>query len=84
MAGKNSSYETSWADQWDPEPVYTNNYGSNYSTRTWNSSGFSGKVSDKFGKTKTVASTGMKKVKGGATAGVHWLKNKYQKTTQKH
>ncbi|GAA0187487.1 hypothetical protein Leryth_019418 [Lithospermum erythrorhizon] len=79
MAGKNSSYETSWAGQWDPEPLYKHNYGSNYSGRT-----SSGKVSDKLGKTKTVASTGMKKVKEGATAGVHWLKLKYQKTTQKH
>ncbi|GAA0173707.1 hypothetical protein LIER_27269 [Lithospermum erythrorhizon] len=71
MARNNSSYETSWADQWDPEPLYKYNYGSNY-------------TSDKFGKTKVVASKGMTKVKEGAVTGVNWLKLKYQKTTQKH
>ncbi|KAG8366219.1 hypothetical protein BUALT_Bualt17G0053800 [Buddleja alternifolia] len=70
----NHSYETSWADQWDPEPLYTN------PTPTT-----SGNSSSKFsGKTKAAASTGVKKVKAGATAGIHWIKNKYQKTTQKH
>ncbi|KAG9133150.1 hypothetical protein Leryth_025646 [Lithospermum erythrorhizon] len=85
MARNNSSYETSWADQWDPEPLYKYNYGSNYTSGTPSSSSkFSSKVSDKFGKTKVVASKGMTKVKEGAVTGVNWLKLKYQKTTQKH
>ncbi|XP_022878715.1 uncharacterized protein LOC111396533 [Olea europaea var. sylvestris] len=90
----NSSYETSWADQWDPEPMY--NYDSN--TKTGGSSKYSSKVGDKFDKSKAVAITGMKKmktggsaaitgmrkVKTGATTGFHWIKEKYQKRTQKH
>ncbi|KAL3840993.1 hypothetical protein ACJIZ3_025584 [Penstemon smallii] len=65
----NSSYETSWADQWDPEPLHNN--------PTTNSS--NSKFSDK---TKTAASTGVRKVK----AGFQWIKQKYQqnKTTNKH
>ncbi|KAL7091586.1 hypothetical protein ACP275_12G114300 [Erythranthe tilingii] len=70
-SSSSSSYETSWADQWDPQPLYSN------PTTTDNS----GKLS---GKTKAAASTGVKKVKAGATAGIHWIKHKYQKTTQKH
>ncbi|KAI3467463.1 hypothetical protein Pfo_024126 [Paulownia fortunei] len=77
----NSSYETSWADQWDPQPVYSYPAHTNSDN---SSSKFSGKFSDKLDKTKTAASTGVKKVKAGATAGIHWIKHKYQKTTQKH
>ncbi|KAI3472540.1 hypothetical protein Pfo_031162 [Paulownia fortunei] len=73
----NSSYETSWADQWDPEPLYS------YPTHA-NSDNSSSKFSDKLDKTKAVASTGVRKVKAGATAGIHWIKHKYQKTTNKH
>ncbi|KAL7133004.1 hypothetical protein ABFS83_12G112000 [Erythranthe nasuta] len=73
MTSSSSSYETSWADQWDPQPLYSN------PTTTTNAN--SGKLS---GKTKAAASTGVKKVKAGATAGIHWIKHKYQKTTQKH
>ncbi|KAH6763185.1 hypothetical protein C2S52_020618 [Perilla frutescens var. hirtella] len=72
----NSSYETSWADQWDPEPQYS------YPAAHTNSSNTS---SSKFSdKTKAAASTGVRKVKMGATAGFHWIKNKYQKTTNKN
>ncbi|KAL2253537.1 UNVERIFIED_CONTAM: hypothetical protein Sindi_0148400 [Sesamum indicum] len=82
MALSNSAYESSWADQWDPQPTYS------YPTTTTASNNSSSKFSDKFGdkldKTKAVASTGVKKVKAGATAGIHWIKHKYQKTTQKH
>lgn len=68
MAGKNNntaynSNETSWADQWDPEPAsyeYTS-----FDKKTGNnnngSSKISSKVGDTFGKTKSVASTGVKK-----------------------
>ncbi|CAI0398976.1 unnamed protein product [Linum tenue] len=85
MAGTNgSSYGTSWADQWDsgPDPVYhpdlqkTNNGGG--------AAKYKQKVGDGLGKTKTVALTGMKKVKQGSCVGFHWIKDKYQKTTQKH
>ncbi|KZV50675.1 hypothetical protein F511_29279 [Dorcoceras hygrometricum] len=72
----NSSYETSWADQWDPQPMYshpTNNTNSNSSSK------FSGKVD----KTKAAAATGAKKVKAGATAGFHWMKQKYQSRAHK-
>ncbi|KAG6396522.1 hypothetical protein SASPL_142673 [Salvia splendens] len=70
----NTSYETSWAAQWDPEPLY-----SHPATNT-----NSGSATSKFtGKTKAAASTGVKKVKTGAAAGIHWIKNKYQKTTNK-
>lgn len=75
-----NSNETSWADQWDSEPAY----GHQSKDRTGKSSKFTGKVGDKFDKTKSVASTGAKKVKDGARAGFHWIKDKYQKTTQKH
>ena len=70
---------TSWADQWDysnPDPVAEKK-------KNGSESKFSSKVGDKFDKTKAVASTGMKKVKEGASVGFHWIKNKYQKTTQK-
>ncbi|KAL3644536.1 hypothetical protein CASFOL_009716 [Castilleja foliolosa] len=68
----NSSYETSWADQWDPEPLHT------YPNHT------KPKFSDKMDKTKAAATTGVRKVKAGATASFHWIKNKYHKTTNKH
>ncbi|PIN21285.1 hypothetical protein CDL12_06020 [Handroanthus impetiginosus] len=73
----NNSYETSWADQWDPQPLYTSLSHTNSHT---SSSNISGKFADK---TKEAASTGVKKVKAGATAGIHWIKHKYHKTTQK-
>lgn len=73
--------ETSWADQWDPEPAYDGYYKNNNRSTT---SKFSNKVGDKFDKTKAVASTGVKKVKEGTRAGFHWIKDKYHKTTQKN
>ncbi|CDP00224.1 unnamed protein product [Coffea canephora] len=38
------------------------------------------KVSEKFERTKEVASAGMKKVKEGASTSVHWIKLKYNQT----
>ncbi|CAI9092813.1 OLC1v1028150C1 [Oldenlandia corymbosa var. corymbosa] len=38
------------------------------------------KVSEKFERTKEVASAGMKKVKDGASTGIHWMKLKYNQT----
>lgn len=76
-----TSKETSWADQWDSEPAY----GYQSKNRTAKSSSmFTGKAGEKFDKTKSVASTGAKKVKNGARAGFNWIKDKYQKTTHKH
>lgn len=78
----NNSY-TSWADQWDSDPLpQTRSRGGG------NSAGGKGKYSRKveagWGKTKAVASTGMKKVKEGTSVSVHWIKDKYHKTTHKH
>lgn len=67
----NNSYGTSWADQWDPLPEY--------SQKTSQKSGTSAVASKGLEKTKTAASTGAKKVKGGFM----WIKDKYQKTTHK-
>ncbi|KAA8533082.1 hypothetical protein F0562_033385 [Nyssa sinensis] len=70
----------SWADQWDysnPEPVPENK-------RNGSVAKFRRKASDKLDKTKAVASTGMKKVKEGASGGIQWIKVKCHKTTQKH
>ncbi|KAE8732114.1 betaine aldehyde dehydrogenase 1 [Hibiscus syriacus] len=71
------SYGTTWADQWDdgPDP---------YPTQPKNTKAkVSKKVGDGVGKTKSVAITGMKKAKVGATAGFNWIKQKYTKTTKK-
>ncbi|KAJ8547810.1 hypothetical protein K7X08_021046 [Anisodus acutangulus] len=73
-----NSNETSWADQWDPEPA---SYDKK-STGNNNSSKISSKVGDTFGKTKSVASTGVKKVKSGASAGFQWIKDKCHKPNQ--
>ncbi|KAL7617936.1 hypothetical protein Lser_V15G00446 [Lactuca serriola] len=72
----------SWADQWDPEPEYYNGYpGSKSNHGSGNS--IKSKVGEGFDKSKTVATTGMKKVKNGTTLGFHWIKDKYHKTTHK-
>jgi hypothetical protein len=68
-----SSYGTSWADQWDGGPDPLN--GSNQSKK---------KSNNVLGKTKTVASTGVKKLKEGTSVSLQWIKTKYNKTTQKH
>uniref|UniRef100_A0A3Q7GD03 Uncharacterized protein n=1 Tax=Solanum lycopersicum TaxID=4081 RepID=A0A3Q7GD03_SOLLC len=82
MSGKNSytaynSNETSWADQWDPEPASYTSFDKK--TGNNNSSKISSKVGDTLGKTKYVASTGVKKVKSSATAGFQWIKDKCNK-----
>ncbi|KAK6249435.1 hypothetical protein SCA6_003440 [Theobroma cacao] len=83
MEGNNSSYGTSWADQWDysdPTPVSTTQ---NKNTKS-STAKYKQKVGEGLGKTKAVASTGVKKVKEGTSLGIHWIKEKYHKTTQKH
>ena len=88
MAGNNSSYETSWADQWDPQATY-GNYDRDSKTKKNNSNNGSGdgakkKVEDGLAKTKEVATTGFKKVELGTSLGINWIKDKYHKSTQKN
>lgn len=82
MAASTNSYEmTSWADQWDSNP---DPFPANYDQpKTSTKAKYGKKVEEGFGKTKSVASTGMKKVKTGAHVGFHWIKDKYNKTTGK-
>lgn len=81
MSG-NSSHETSWADQWDynPDPAVYDHSNDSSSDST---AKYKQKVVEGLGKTKQVASTGIKKVKEGTSVGFNWIKDKYQKTTQK-
>ena len=78
----NSSYGTSWADQWDngPDPDYVepSEIGDGGVKAKYGK-----KVGEGLGKTKAVASSGAKKVKEGTSAGVQWIKDKYHKTTLK-
>ncbi|KAG1331410.1 hypothetical protein COCNU_02G013780 [Cocos nucifera] len=70
---RSGSFGTSWADQWD--------YGDfEPAQEKKKSSG----VKNGVEKTKAVASTGLKKVKEGTSLGFQWIKDKYQKRTQKH
>jgi len=66
----------SWADQWDTKSEYVGPQNKKGST-------VKNKVGDGFDKTKTVAMTGMKKVKHGTSVGINWIKEKYSKSTQK-
>lgn len=77
----NSSYGTSWADQWDsnPDPAPAHAEKSGGSTAKYKQ-----KVGEGLGKTKAVASNGLKKVKEGSSVGLRWIKEKCHKTTQKH
>lgn len=71
-----NSYGTSWADQWDPQPEY---YApAKKSSGTGMASKYGKKVGDGLGKTKSVATTGAKKVKEGTSIGLQWIKEKYQ------
>ncbi|PWA97094.1 polyprenyltransferase 1 [Artemisia annua] len=54
----------SWADQWDSEPEYYNGYSG---SKTGNSKN---KVVEGFGKSKAVATTGIKKVTKGTTLAI--------------
>ncbi|KAI3870697.1 hypothetical protein MKW92_003702 [Papaver armeniacum] len=80
MAGNDSYGGASWADQWDysnPDPVSENKKNKK------NTGGGGKKVGDGLEKTKGAAITGAKKVKEGATMGFQWVKDKYNKRTQK-
>ncbi|XP_062116399.1 uncharacterized protein LOC133830440 [Humulus lupulus] len=79
---KGSSSETSWADQWDPNPDPVHDPKKNGASGS--GANYKQKVGEGFVKTKAVASSGVKKVKEGTSVGFQWIKSKYQKTTQKH
>lgn len=78
MDGNNYS---SWADQWDDGPPDPVTVGSNKNSNT---AKYKQKLGEGFGKTKAVASTGVKKLKDGTSVGLHWIKTKYSKATNKH
>ncbi|KAL3818655.1 hypothetical protein ACJIZ3_004560 [Penstemon smallii] len=65
----------SWADQWDN--------GSDHVEEKRKSGGvaakYGKKVGEGLGKTKSVASSGVKKVKEGTSVGFQWIKGKCQK-----
>ncbi|KAL5064695.1 hypothetical protein RYX36_026432 [Vicia faba] len=75
-----NSYGTSWADQWDngPDPIMAGSKNKNSTTK------YKEKVGEGLGKTKVVASSGMKKIKDGTSVGLNWIKTKYSKATNKH
>ncbi|KAK6116489.1 hypothetical protein DH2020_049782 [Rehmannia glutinosa] len=75
----NSSYETSWADQWDPEPLYTYPNHKNSDNSSSNPK-LSKIVSQKFERSKEVAAVAVKKVKDGALVSVNWIKLKHNKS----
>ncbi|KAK7291657.1 hypothetical protein RIF29_06972 [Crotalaria pallida] len=81
MNGNSNSYGTSWADQWDngPDPETVG-----HDKKSNNSAKYKQKLGEGLGKTKAVASTGMKKLKDGTSVGFNWIKTKYSNTKQKH
>lgn len=70
-----NSYGTSWADQWDTRPEYPQQSSS---SKKSNSSA-TAMASKGLDKTKTVASTGVNKLKFG----FQWIKDKYHHKTNK-
>ncbi|XP_043726171.1 uncharacterized protein LOC122672758 [Telopea speciosissima] len=81
---RSRSSGASWADQWDYNaPAYQSSNTSNGSGGM-SSNKYGKKVGEGLEKTKAVASTGFRKVKAGTSVGFHWIKDKYQKTTQKN
>lgn len=73
----NNSYENLWADLWENGNVKARLVaaGTKRSRRVV-AKGKSKKLSAKLSIT-------MKKVKGGASLGLHWIKHKYHKTNHK-
>lgn len=78
---RSSTYESSWADQWDFNSEHTTT--SSKQTKE-SSSGMKVKVGEELVKTKAMAATGIKKAKHGTSVGLQWIKAKYHKTTQKN
>lgn len=82
---RNDSYGNSWADQWESNTDDRNHYTSLDNNKSTSSgSKYGKKLGEGLGKTKAVASVGVKKVKEGSSLTFQWIKNKYTKTTQKH
>ncbi|EYU42522.1 hypothetical protein ABFS83_09G026300 [Erythranthe nasuta] len=67
----------SWADQWDnssdPLPEKKKSGGGAAAK-------YGKKVGEGLGKTKSAATTGVKKVKEGTSVGFRWIKDKCQKS----
>ncbi|WOG95229.1 hypothetical protein DCAR_0414537 [Daucus carota subsp. sativus] len=82
---RNNSYGNTWADQWESNPDDRSHYTSlQDNNKSAGSSKYGKKLEQGLGKTKAVASVGVKKVKQGSSLTFQWIKNKYTKTTQKH
>ncbi|OIW18363.1 hypothetical protein TanjilG_31503 [Lupinus angustifolius] len=75
----NNSYGTSWADQWDngPDPRMVGHDKNNNNK-------YKQKIGEGFDKTKSVASTGVKKLKDGTSVGFNWIKTKCSNIKQKN
>ncbi|CAN1187631.1 hypothetical protein LINPERPRIM_LOCUS31942 [Linum perenne] len=85
MGGSKGSYENTWADQWDSRNHNDGGGGGSSGEGGGRGKGkYSKKVEEGISKTKEVASTGMKKVKIGASIGLVWMKDKYNKTAKKN
>lgn len=87
---KNSSYGgASWADQWDTSEDNSNHPLSKNGKKNGGDKK-SGVEKTKevatagFEKTKVIASVGFKKAKEGTSHGIQWIKEKYQKRSQKN
>ncbi|KAJ0038808.1 hypothetical protein Pint_23083 [Pistacia integerrima] len=82
MGSKDTSFGTSWADQWDSKENPTANDPSASDTAKKGGDGgggkskYSKKVEEGLGKTKAAAVTGMKKAKLGASLSFGWIKQK--------
>ncbi|VVB09645.1 unnamed protein product [Arabis nemorensis] len=84
----------SWADQWDNSGdsakggrngggAIVRSDGGGAASNT-NTAKYKEKLGQGLDKTKTVASSGFKKLKNGSALGFRWVKDKYHKTTNKH
>lgn len=73
---RNSSFGTSWADQWDT--------GADPSPRARSSGSDGKKLGGGVEKTTAAAATGLRKVKEGTQHGFQWIKDKYQKKSSKN
>lgn len=84
----------SWADQWDNsgDSAKGGRIGGGAVVRSGgggaapnsNTAKYKEKLGQGLDKTKTVASSGFKKLKTGSAMGFRWVKDKYQKATNKH
>ncbi|CAF2050224.1 BnaA09g44360D [Brassica napus] len=81
---------TSWADQWDNSAKGGRIGGSAVSgggggaPSTSKTAKYKENLGQGLDKTKSLASSGFKKLKRGSAIGFRWVKDKYHKTTNKH